>query len=155
MFLNCSTCFGPYTAHHQELQNCNCSLWFYIRLWLSVAAMAEPSQRPTTIVWRPKHVEQLRNIGIINSATRSHLVGSFCEIYITMHGSMNIKCLKYFPREPHIGLAWYRRCLRTYAYKDFNFVKSATDISYLICVKNWNIIAISVTKSSVFITPTV
>jgi hypothetical protein len=31
---------------------------------------------------RPKHVEQLRNIGIINSTTRLHLVGSFCEIYI-------------------------------------------------------------------------
>ena len=39
---------------------------------------------------RPKHVEQLRNIGIINSTTRLHLVGSFCEMYITMHGSMNI-----------------------------------------------------------------
>jgi len=30
---------------------------------------------------RPKHVEQLRNTGIINSTTRSHLVGSFYEIY--------------------------------------------------------------------------
>jgi hypothetical protein len=39
----------------------------------------------------PKHIEQLRNIGIINSTTRLHLVGSFCEFYITMHGSMNIK----------------------------------------------------------------
>jgi hypothetical protein len=29
----------------------------------------------------PKHVEQLRNIGIINSTTRLHLVGSFYEIY--------------------------------------------------------------------------
>jgi len=38
-----------------------------------------------------KHVEQLRNIGIINSTTRPHLVGSFFEIYITMHRSMNIK----------------------------------------------------------------
>ena len=35
MFLNCSTCFGRHTAHHQELKNCNCSLWFYIRLWLN------------------------------------------------------------------------------------------------------------------------
>jgi len=42
-------------------------------------------------VCRPKHVEQLRNIGIINSITRLHLVGSFYEIYITMHGSMNIR----------------------------------------------------------------
>jgi len=39
-----------------------------------------------------KHVEQLKNIGLINSTTRLHLVGSFYEIYITMHGSMNIKC---------------------------------------------------------------
>ena len=40
---------------------------------------------------RPKHVEELRSSGIINSTTRSHLVGSFYEIFITMHGSMNIK----------------------------------------------------------------
>jgi len=32
-------------------------------------------------VYRPKHVEQLRNIGIINSTTRLHLVGSFYENY--------------------------------------------------------------------------
>jgi hypothetical protein len=42
-------------------------------------------------VCRPKYVEQLRNIGIINSTIRLHLVGSFYEIYIMMHGSMNIK----------------------------------------------------------------
>jgi hypothetical protein len=42
-------------------------------------------------VCRPKHVEQLRNIEIINSTTRMHLV-SFFENYITMHGSMNIVC---------------------------------------------------------------
>jgi hypothetical protein len=40
MFLNCSTCFGRHTAHHQELKNCNCSLWFYIHFWLPAAAMA-------------------------------------------------------------------------------------------------------------------
>ena len=37
-------------------QTCNCCLWFYIRFWLLVAAMAQPSQQ--------------------------HLVGSFYEIYI-------------------------------------------------------------------------
>jgi hypothetical protein len=58
MFLNCSTCFGRHTAHYQELKNCNCSLWFYTQ------------------------VEQLRNIGIINSTTRLHLVGSFYEFYV-------------------------------------------------------------------------
>ena len=40
---------------------------------------------------RPKHVEQLRNFGIINSTIRLHLFGSFYEICITMHGSMNMK----------------------------------------------------------------
>ena len=30
----CSTCFERHIAHHQELKNCICSLWFYIRLWL-------------------------------------------------------------------------------------------------------------------------
>jgi len=47
--LNCSTCFGWHTAHHQELKNCNCSLWFYICFWLPAAVMAEPSQWPATI----------------------------------------------------------------------------------------------------------
>jgi len=42
-------------------------------------------------VCRSKHVEQLRNIGIINSTTRSHLVGYFYTIYSMMHGSVNIK----------------------------------------------------------------
>ena len=28
---------------------------------------------------RPKHVEQLRNVGIIHSTTRLHLAGSLCE----------------------------------------------------------------------------
>jgi hypothetical protein len=75
--------------------------------------MAQPSQEPATeacvkpeaaitvlsswwwAVCRPKHVEQLRNNGIINSTTLLHLVGSFHEIYITMHGSMNIKFTHY------------------------------------------------------------
>jgi len=39
---------------------------------------------------RSKHVEQLRNIGIIDSTTRSHLVGYFYKTYIMMQGSMNI-----------------------------------------------------------------
>jgi len=48
MFLNCSTCFGRHAAHHQELKNCNCSLWFYIHFWLPATAMAQPSQWPAT-----------------------------------------------------------------------------------------------------------
>jgi hypothetical protein len=45
------------------------------------------------MVCRPKHVEQLRNIGIINSTTRLHLVSSFYEFSIMMHGYINIKCV--------------------------------------------------------------
>jgi hypothetical protein len=42
MFLNCSTCFGRHSAHHQELKNCNCSLWFYTRLRLSHRSDRQP-----------------------------------------------------------------------------------------------------------------
>ena len=40
---------------------------------------------------RSKHVEQLRNIGIINSTTRSHLVGYFCTIYVRIHYVQNVE----------------------------------------------------------------
>jgi len=55
MFRNCSTCFERHTGHHQELKNCNCSLWFYIRLWLPAAVTWEPlshdrSRQPQTYV---------------------------------------------------------------------------------------------------------
>jgi len=59
-------------------------------------------------VFRPKHVEQLRNTGIINSTTRLHLVGSFCEFYIMMHGSMNIKW-KLYKRNAAI---WFNKICR-------------------------------------------
>ena len=45
MFLNCSTCFERQAAHHQELKNCNCSLWFYIHLWLPAAVSCQQPQR--------------------------------------------------------------------------------------------------------------
>jgi len=37
-----------------------------------------------------KHVEQLRNNGIVNCPTQLHLVGHFYKICIMMHGSMNV-----------------------------------------------------------------
>jgi len=58
---------------------------------------------------RSKHVEQLRNIGIINSTTRSHLVGYFYKIYIMMHGSMNIKYCKCWRC---LHETWYSACVR-------------------------------------------
>ena len=74
------------------------------RLWFPAAVMAESWQLPATTnvcknhkrswlwaVCRSTHVEQLRNIRIINSTTRLHLVSYFYTVWIMMHGSMNIK----------------------------------------------------------------
>jgi hypothetical protein len=36
-----AACFEQHAAHHQAFKNCNCSLWFYIRLWLLAADKAE------------------------------------------------------------------------------------------------------------------
>jgi hypothetical protein len=32
MFIYSSTCFGSFPAHHQELNDCSGSLWFYLRI---------------------------------------------------------------------------------------------------------------------------
>jgi hypothetical protein len=36
MFVYSSTCFGRFPAHHQELTDCSGSLWFYIRIVVTV-----------------------------------------------------------------------------------------------------------------------
>jgi len=126
MFLNCSTCLQRHTAHHQELKSCNCSLWFYIRLWLPVAVMVEPWQLPATTnvceiqrlqlqllsswwwaVCRWRHVEQLRNTGIINSTTRSHLVCYFYTIY------KNVSPIFYWSEGVNLNPTESHRMLRT------------------------------------------
>jgi len=35
-FIYNSTCFGPSPAHHQELNDCSSSLWFYLRIVMTV-----------------------------------------------------------------------------------------------------------------------
>jgi hypothetical protein len=35
-FIYSSTCFGRFPAHHQELNDCSDSLWFYLRIVMTV-----------------------------------------------------------------------------------------------------------------------
>jgi hypothetical protein len=35
-FVYSSTCFGQFPAHHQELNDCSGSLWFYLRIVVTV-----------------------------------------------------------------------------------------------------------------------
>jgi hypothetical protein len=35
-FVYSSTCFGRFPAHHQELNDCSGSLWFYLRFVVTV-----------------------------------------------------------------------------------------------------------------------
>ena len=35
-FVYSSTCFGRFPAHHQELDDCSGSLWFYLRIVVTV-----------------------------------------------------------------------------------------------------------------------
>jgi hypothetical protein len=98
IFDNSSACFGRFPAHHQELNDCSGSLWFYLRIVVTVVLCSwsgRPAVRPdhehsTTITtirrwnqrlplqslsswwWegkRPKHAEQLTNVRIINWKT--------------------------------------------------------------------------------------
>jgi hypothetical protein len=50
MFMYSSTCFGRPHAHHQKLNNCSSSLWFY--RWSVVIAVL------LVVVGRPDHDQQ-------------------------------------------------------------------------------------------------
>jgi hypothetical protein len=44
-FIYSSTCFGRFPAHHQELNDCSGSLWFYLRIVVT-AVLCSWSGRP-------------------------------------------------------------------------------------------------------------
>ena len=44
-FIYSSTCFGRSPAHHQELNDCNSSLWFYLRI-VVITVLCSWSGRP-------------------------------------------------------------------------------------------------------------
>jgi hypothetical protein len=47
MFIYSSTCFGRSPAHHEELNDCSSSLWFYLRIVVTVV-LCSWSARPRT-----------------------------------------------------------------------------------------------------------
>jgi fumarate reductase subunit D len=47
MFIYSLTCFGRSLAHHQELNDCSISLWFYLRILVTVV-LCLWSARPRT-----------------------------------------------------------------------------------------------------------
>jgi len=84
----CSTCFERHIAHHLGFKNCNCSLWFYTRLWLLVSGWqpqtyVKPEAANTVFELlmmsnvSPETCWAIRNVEIINSNKWSHLVGYF------------------------------------------------------------------------------
>ena len=48
-FIYSSTCFGRFPAHHQELNDCSGSLWFYLRIVVVVVPDHEHHTTFTTI----------------------------------------------------------------------------------------------------------
>jgi hypothetical protein len=65
-FVYSSTYFGRFHAYHQELNDCSGSLWFYLRIVVTVVLCSwagRPADRPdhehstTVTTIRPKHVE--------------------------------------------------------------------------------------------------
>jgi hypothetical protein len=47
-FIYSSTCFGHPHAHHQELNNCSSSLWFYLRSVVIAVLLVVVGLDPTT-----------------------------------------------------------------------------------------------------------
>jgi len=91
-FVYSSTCFGRFPVHHQELNDCSGSLWFYLRIVVTVVPCSwsgrlarsraqhnchhdtkvKPEAAAAVIELlmmagkRPKHVELQTNVKIIN-----------------------------------------------------------------------------------------
>jgi hypothetical protein len=52
-----STCFGRFPVHHQELNDCSSSLWFYLRI-VVVAVLCSWSGRPTGLTMNTARLSQ-------------------------------------------------------------------------------------------------
>jgi len=82
-FVYSSTCFGRFPAHHQELDDCSGSLWFYLRIVMAVV-LCSWSGRPAgpTTNWKLKKL--------------LHQVGDLFEL------NVKLRCQK---------VKWQRLCL--------------------------------------------
>jgi len=49
-FIYSSTGFGRFPAHHQELNDCNASLWFYLRIVVTAVLGDRPDQEHSTAI---------------------------------------------------------------------------------------------------------
>jgi len=47
-FIYSSTCFGRFPAHHQKLNDCSGSLWFYLRIVVTAVLFSGPLQPART-----------------------------------------------------------------------------------------------------------
>jgi hypothetical protein len=80
-----------------------------------------------------KHVEQLRNIGIINSTRRSHLVGYFYTIYIRIHYGQNVEFERVSQGEDVFSLFFARWLLNELPYfkKLYFLPTNCVDVFYV------------------------
>ena len=78
---------GVFSAHHQELNDCSGSLWFYLGIVVTVVLYSW-SGRPARPSWwwvgkRPKHVELQTKVRIINWKLL-HQVGDLFELNVKL-----------------------------------------------------------------------
>jgi hypothetical protein len=98
-FIYSSTCFGRSPAHHQELNACSSSLWFYFRI-VVIAVLCSWSGRLSIQTKRTKEhrtteEEMERPILFWGSRNRKH-VKFFMNITMMMMMMMMIVTLQYF-----------------------------------------------------------
>ena len=48
-YIYSSTCFGRFPGHHQELNDCSGSLWFYLRI-VVIAVLGRPDREHSTVI---------------------------------------------------------------------------------------------------------
>jgi hypothetical protein len=67
-FVYSPTCFGRFLAHHQELNDCSGSLWFYLRIVVTVV-LCSCSGRPDDTKVKPEAATAVTELLMISGKT--------------------------------------------------------------------------------------
>ena len=116
-FVYSSTCFGNFPAHYQELSDCSGSLWFYLRIVVTVVLCS----------WSGRHDNKLVNcciwlviywhVYVLGGPAWSSICHSLCSLRRATSSLPQLMCIVYHvtlveaSRNVNLGTRYDSRCV--------------------------------------------
>ena len=98
-FVYSSTCFGRYSAHHQELNDCSGSLWFYLRIVVIVVLCSWSGRpaRPRTQFLHLLYGKDQRNpMQSSDLITSQYILAPFATKLVERHHLFSVRLFAFF-----------------------------------------------------------